>query len=116
MSGHSKWHNIQAKKGKTDAKRGKIFTKLGKEIVMAVKNGGANQDTNAKLRDVIAKAKAENMPNDTISKAIKKASGELSSVNYENIVCDPILKLLFVKNFSYLFFKNTHILSFWVKR
>jgi YebC/PmpR family DNA-binding regulatory protein len=86
MSGHSKWHNIQAKKGKTDAKRGKIFTKLGKEIVMAVKNGGANPDTNAKLRDVIAKAKAENMPNDTISKAIKKASGELSSVNYESIV------------------------------
>lgn len=86
MSGHSKWHNIQAKKGKTDAKRGKIFTKIGKEIVMAVKNGGANQDTNAKLRDVIAKAKAANMPNDTISKAIKKASGELSSVNYENIV------------------------------
>lgn len=86
MSGHSKWHNIQAKKGKTDAKRGKIFTKLGKEIVMAVKNGGANQDTNAKLRDVIAKAKAENMPNDTISKAIKKASGELSAVNYESIV------------------------------
>jgi YebC/PmpR family DNA-binding regulatory protein len=86
MSGHSKWHNIQAKKGKTDAKRGKIFTKLGKEIVMAVKNGGANPDINAKLRDVVAKAKAENMPNDTISKAIKKASGELSSVNYENIV------------------------------
>ncbi len=86
MSGHSKWHNIQGKKGKTDAKRGKIFTKLGKEIVMAVKNGGASQDTNAKLRDVIAKAKAENMPNDTISKAIKKASGELSAVNYENIV------------------------------
>ncbi|GEP65227.1 YebC/PmpR family DNA-binding transcriptional regulator [Clostridium beijerinckii] len=86
MSGHSKWHNIQAKKGKTDAKRGKIFTKIGKEIVMAVKNGGANQDTNAKLRDVVAKAKAANMPNDTISKAIKKASGELSAVNYENIV------------------------------
>jgi YebC/PmpR family DNA-binding regulatory protein len=86
MSGHSKWHNIQAKKGKTDAKRGKIFTKIGKEIVMAVKNGGANQDTNAKLRDVVAKAKAANMPNDTISKAIKKASGELSSVNYESIV------------------------------
>ena len=86
MSGHSKWHNIQGKKGKTDAKRGKIFTKLGKEIVMAVKSGGASQDINAKLRDVIAKAKAENMPNDTISKAIKKASGELSAVNYENIV------------------------------
>ncbi|AGX42151.1 YebC/PmpR family DNA-binding transcriptional regulator [Clostridium saccharobutylicum] len=86
MSGHSKWHNIQAKKGKTDAKRGKIFTKIGKEIVVAVKNGGASPDTNAKLRDIIAKAKAANMPNDTISKAIKKASGELSSVNYENIV------------------------------
>jgi YebC/PmpR family DNA-binding regulatory protein len=86
MSGHSKWHNIQAKKGKTDAKRGKIFTKIGKEIVMAVKNGGASPDSNAKLRDVVAKAKAANMPNDTISKAIKKASGELSAVNYENIV------------------------------
>jgi YebC/PmpR family DNA-binding regulatory protein len=86
MSGHSKWHNIQAKKGKTDAKRGKIFTKLGKEIVVAVKNGGSSQDLNAKLRDVIAKAKAANMPNDTIAKAIKKASGELALVNYENIV------------------------------
>ena len=86
MSGHSKWHNIQAKKGKTDAKRGKIFTKIGKEIVVAVKNGGSSPDTNAKLRDIIAKAKAANMPNDTISKAIKKAAGELSAVNYENIV------------------------------
>jgi YebC/PmpR family DNA-binding regulatory protein len=86
MSGHSKWHNIQAKKGKTDAKRGKIFTKIGKEIVVSVKNGGASLDTNAKLRDVIAKAKAANMPSDTINKAIKKASGELSAVNYENIV------------------------------
>lgn len=86
MSGHSKWHNIQAKKGKTDAARGKVFTKLGKEIVVAVKNGGASTDTNAKLRDTIAKAKAANMPNDTIAKAIKKASGELSSVNYENII------------------------------
>ena len=86
MSGHSKWHNIQAKKGKTDAKRGKIFTKIGKEIVVAVKNGGSSPDINAKLRDIIAKAKAANMPNDTISKAIKKAAGELSAVNYENIV------------------------------
>ena len=58
MSGHSKWHNIQAKKGKADAKRGKIFTKIGKEIMVAAKNGGANPETNAKLRDVIAKAKA----------------------------------------------------------
>jgi len=86
MSGHSKWHNIQNKKGKTDAKRGKIFTKIGKEIAVSVKNGGANPDTNAKLRDVIAKAKAENMPNDNIQRAIKKASGELGSVDYEEIV------------------------------
>ncbi len=85
MSGHSKWHNIQAKKGKADAKRGKIFTKIGKEIMVAAKNGGSNPDTNAKLRDVIAKAKAANMPNDTITRAIKKASGELAAVNYETI-------------------------------
>lgn len=86
MSGHSKWHNIQAKKGKTDAKRGKIFTKIGKEIAVSVKNGGANPETNARLRDAIAKAKAENMPSDNIQRAIKKASGELGSVNYETIV------------------------------
>ncbi len=86
MSGHSKWHNIQAKKGKVDAKRGKIFTKIGKEIMVVVKNGGANEEANAKLRDVIAKAKAANMPNDTIYRAIKKASGELGAVDYETIV------------------------------
>ncbi|MBS4804622.1 MAG: YebC/PmpR family DNA-binding transcriptional regulator [Clostridium sp.] len=86
MSGHSKWHNIQNKKGKVDAKRGKIFTKLGKEIVIAVKNGGPVPDNNPKLRDVIAKAKAANMPNDNITRSIKKASGELSAVNYESIV------------------------------
>ena len=86
MSGHSKWHNIQNKKVKADAKRGKIFTKLGKEIMIAVKNGGPVPDTNPKLRDVIAKAKAANMPNDTITRSIKKASGELSGVNYEKIV------------------------------
>ncbi|ADL51914.1 YebC/PmpR family DNA-binding transcriptional regulator [Clostridium cellulovorans] len=85
MSGHSKWHNIQAKKGKADAKRGKIFTKLGKEIMVAAK-GGSNPDTNAKLRDVIAKAKAANMPADTISRAVKKGAGELEGVNYEEIV------------------------------
>ncbi|GAA0077822.1 YebC/PmpR family DNA-binding transcriptional regulator [Clostridium sp. CTA-5] len=85
MSGHSKWHNIQAKKGKTDAKRGKIFTKIGKEIVVAVKNGGASPETNAKLRDVVAKAKAANMPNDNIARAIKKAAGDANSVNYETI-------------------------------
>ena len=86
MSGHSKWHNIQNKKGKADAKRGKIFNKIGKELALAIKNGGANPDTNAKLRDVIAKAKAANMPNDNINRAIKKAEGELDSVNYEKIV------------------------------
>lgn len=86
MSGHSKWHNIQAKKGKADAKRGKIFTKIGKELILAAKNGGGNPDVNAKLRDVIAKAKASNMPQDTIVRAIKKGSGELEGVNYEEIV------------------------------
>ena len=73
MSGHSKWHNIQAKKGKMDAKRGKIFTKLGKELQVIVKEGGSNPDTNGKLRDCIAKAKAANMPNDTIQRVIKKS-------------------------------------------
>jgi YebC/PmpR family DNA-binding regulatory protein len=86
MSGHSKWHNIQAKKSKTDAKRGKIFTKIGKEIAVAVKEGGPNPDVNNKLRDVIAKAKASNMPQDTITRAIKKGSGEMEGVNYEEIV------------------------------
>lgn len=86
MSGHSKWHNIQAKKGKMDAKRGKIFTKIGKEIAVSVKEGGANPDTNGKLKDIIAKAKANNMPQDTILRAIKKGSGEMEGVNYEEIV------------------------------
>ena len=83
MSGHSKWHNIQAKKGKTDAQRGKIFTKIGREIAVAVKNGGADPSSNSKLRDMIAKAKQNNMPNDSIQRSIKKASGELGSVKYE---------------------------------
>jgi len=86
MSGHSKWHNIQGKKGKMDSKRGKVFTKIGKELAMAIKNGGSNPDLNARLRDVIAKAKAANMPNDNIIRAMKKAEGELDSVNYETIV------------------------------
>ncbi|MDP4087972.1 MAG: YebC/PmpR family DNA-binding transcriptional regulator [Bacillota bacterium] len=86
MSGHSKWHNIQAKKGKADAQRGKIFTKVGKEIALAVKNGGPNPDINSKLKDVIAKAKASNMPQDTIIRAIKKGSGDMDGVNYEEIV------------------------------
>ena len=85
MSGHSKWHNIQAKKGKADAARGKIFTKLGRELLIAVKQGGPDPAGNSKLKDVIAKCKAANMPNDTINNAIKKASGEGNSANYEEI-------------------------------
>ena len=85
MSGHSKWHNIQAKKGKADAKRGAIFTKIGREIAIAVRDGGANPESNGKLRDIIAKAKANNMPNDNIMRSIKKASGELGDVNYDQI-------------------------------
>ena len=86
MSGHSKWHNIAAKKGKADAARGKVFTKLGRELLMAVKQGGPDPAGNAKLKDVIAKCKAANMPNDTISNAIKKAAGAGNSENYEEII------------------------------
>lgn len=86
MSGHSKWHNIQAKKGKADAARGKVFTKLGREILIAVKQGGADPAGNSKLKDVIAKCKAANMPNDTINNAIKKAAGSGNAENYEEIV------------------------------
>ncbi len=86
MSGHSKWHNIQAKKGKADAARGKVFTKLGREWLIAVKQGGADPTGNSKLKDVIAKCKAANMPNDTINNAIKKAAGAGNSENYEEIV------------------------------
>ena len=85
MSGHSKWHNIQAKKGKADAARGKIFTKLGRELLMAVKQGGPEPSANAKLRDVIAKCKANNMPNDTINNAIKRAAGAGNNESYEEI-------------------------------
>lgn len=85
MSGHSKWHNIQAKKGKADAARGKIFTKLGREILMAVKEGGPDTIGNSKLRDVVAKAKANNMPNDTIANAIKKATGAGNNESYEEV-------------------------------
>ncbi len=83
MSGHSKWHNIQAKKGKADAARGKVFTKLGRELLIAVKEGGPDPAGNSKLKNIIAKCKAANMPNDTINNAIKKASG--STENYEEI-------------------------------
>lgn len=85
MSGHSKWANIKNKKEKTDAQRGKVFTKIGREIAIAVKEGGADPANNSKLRDVIAKAKANNMPNDNITRSIKKAAGEGGSVNYEEI-------------------------------
>lgn len=84
MSGHSKWHNIQAKKGKADAARGKVFTKLGRELLIAVKEGGPDPAGNSKLKNVIAKCKAANMPNDTINNAIKKASS--SNENYEEMV------------------------------
>lgn len=83
MSGHSKFANIKHKKERTDSARGKIFTKLGREIAVAVKDGGADPANNNKLRDVIAKAKSNNMPNDTIDRSIKKAAGDSDSVNYE---------------------------------
>ena len=85
MSGHSKFANIKHKKEKNDAKKGKIFTIIGREIAVAVKEGGADPANNSKLRDVIAKAKANNMPNDTIERGIKKAAGDGNSANYENI-------------------------------
>lgn len=85
MSGHSKWANIKNKKEKTDSQRGKIFTKIGREIAIAVKEGGSDPNNNSKLRDVVAKAKAANMPNDNIARSIKKAAGEMGSVNYEEI-------------------------------
>lgn len=84
MSGHSKWHNIQAKKGKADAARGKIFTKLGRELAVAAK-GNPNPATNSKLADIIAKAKAANMPNDNIERSIKRAAGELGDKDYKEL-------------------------------
>ena len=85
MSGHSKFANIKHKKEKNDAKKGKIFTIIGREIVIAVKEGGPDPANNSRLRDVIAKAKANNMPNDTIDRGIKKAAGDANSVNYEYV-------------------------------
>lgn len=85
MSGHSKFANIKHKKEKNDAKKGKIFTIIGRELAVAVKEGGADPENNSKLRDVIAKAKANNMPNDTIDRGIKKAAGDADSVNYEEV-------------------------------
>lgn len=85
MSGHSKFANIKHKKERNDAAKGKIFTVIGREIAVAVKEGGADPANNSKLRDVIAKAKANNMPNDTIDRGIKKAAGDANSVNYETL-------------------------------
>ena len=88
MSGHSKWANIKHKKGKSDAQKAKVFTKLGREIQIAVKSGGPDPETNSKLKDVIVKAKAANMPNDNITRSIKKASGDgatdvMEEITYE---------------------------------
>ena len=85
MSGHSKFANIKHKKEKNDAAKGKIFTIIGREIAVAVKEGGPDPNNNSRLRDVIAKAKANNMPNDTIDRGIKKAAGDANSVNYEYV-------------------------------
>lgn len=85
MSGHSKFANIKHKKEKNDAAKGKIFTIIGRELAVAVKEGGPDPANNSKLRDVIAKAKANNMPNDTIDRGIKKAAGDASAVNYEYV-------------------------------
>lgn len=85
MSGHSKWSNIKNKKGKADAQRGAVFTKLGREIAIAVRNGGPDPAGNSRLKDVIAKAKAANMPNDNINRSIQKASGSVEADNFEEI-------------------------------
>lgn len=86
MSGHSKFANIKHKKEKNDAAKGKIFTRIGREIAVAVKEGGADPNNNSKLKDIIAKAKSNNMPNDTIERSIKKAAGDANADNYEHIV------------------------------
>jgi len=86
MSGHSKWSTIKRKKEKTDNARAKVFTKIGREIAVAVKEGGPDPAGNSKLKDVIAKAKAANVPNDNIERIIKKAAGDGSSANYEEII------------------------------
>ncbi len=85
MSGHSKWSTIKRKKEKTDAQRGKIFTKISRDIIVAVREGGPDPDSNSKLRDAIAKAKANNLPNDNIKRSILKGSGEAGGASYEEI-------------------------------
>ncbi|MCR5608295.1 MAG: YebC/PmpR family DNA-binding transcriptional regulator [Lachnospiraceae bacterium] len=86
MSGHSKFANIKHKKEKNDSAKGKIFTRIGREIAVAVKEGGPDPNNNSKLKDIIAKAKSNNMPNDTIERSIKKAAGDGNEVNYEHVV------------------------------
>jgi len=86
MSGHSKWHTIKHKKGALDAKRGKVFTKLIKEIAVAARTGGGDPDANARLRKAVSDAKGANMPNDTIARAIRRGTGEEEGVTYEEIV------------------------------
>ncbi len=86
MSGHSKWNNIKRKKEKTDAQKAKIFTKIGREMSIIVREGGPDPNANARLRDCIAKAKANNVPNDNIERIIKKASGEAGGAEYESLV------------------------------
>ena len=86
MSGHSKWSNIKHKKEKSDSQRAKIFTKIGREIAVVVKSGGPDPEVNSKLKDVIVKARQNNMPNENIQRCIKKASGEMSANDYENII------------------------------
>ena len=86
MSGHSKWNNIKRKKEKTDAAKAKIFTKIGREIAVIVKAGGPNPQENSKLKDAIAKAKANNVPNDNIERIIKKAAGETGGNEYEDLI------------------------------
>ena len=85
MSGHSKWSTIKRKKGANDAQRAKIFTKIAREIIVAVKAGGPDPDNNSSLKDAIAKARSNNMPNDNINRTIKKAAGDTDTDNYENI-------------------------------
>jgi len=85
MSGHSKWHNIRLKKGKVDAERGKTFTKLAREIIMAAKEGGANPDSNLRLRLAVQKARESSMPQENIKRAIQRGSGELEGASYEEV-------------------------------
>jgi len=91
MSGHSKWASIKHKKGAADAKRGKIFTKLIREITVAARSGGGDTGTNARLRMVVQKAKDSNMPAENVERAIKKGTGELEGVNYEEVVYEGYL-------------------------